>query len=358
MNDKKTYITGGIGATAEGEAFGKDYFLPNDGYLETCGAVGAGFFDRNLNLLTGDARYVDALERELYNGALAGVSLAGDTYTYVNPLQAANGNSRWAWNGCPCCPPMFLKLMGAMPGYIYARTRPGIYVNLFVGSKANISFVGQTVRLKQTTEYPWNGEVKITMESTKAAEFDLHIRIPGWCEGGTSADALYPASNLTSSGGVHLQVNGKPVENLEIIHGYAVLRRRWKSGDVIQMTLDMPVEIVTANPNVEADKNRIALRRGPIVYCFEGADNGAGVQNLVIPPGTVFTPEYRRDLLDGVTVLNGTATAVFLSGKNQVTSEPFQVTATPYYANANRGTCPMQVWMPESQENANPQRQE
>jgi DUF1680 family protein len=148
------------------------------------------------------------------------------------------------------------------------------------------------------------------------------------------------------------------VENLEILHGYAVLRRRWKTGDVVQMTLDMPVQLVTANSNVESDKNRIALMRGPIVYCFEGTDNGAGVQNLIIPPGTEFTPEYRRNLLGGVTVLNGTARAVFLTGKNQVTSVPFKVTATPYYANANRGTCQMQVWMPESQETAQPQRQE
>jgi DUF1680 family protein len=357
MNDKKTYVTGGIGATAEGEAFGNDYFLPNDGYLETCGAVGAGFFDRNLNLLTGEARYVDALERELYNGALAGVSLEGNAYTYVNPLEAPNGNSRWAWNGCPCCPPMFLKLMGAMPGYIYAQDKTGIYVNLFVGSKATIQCAGKTVRLNQTTEYPWNGDVKITVESTKAGEFDLHIRIPGWCEGGASAHALYQASNLPSSGATHLKVNGKPVEHLDLIHGYAVLHRRWKSGDVIQLKLDMPIERVTASSSVEADKGRMALMRGPIVYCFEGADNGAGAQNLVIPPGTEFTPEYRSNLLGGVTVLHGTATAVFLTGQDQTMAVPFQVTATPYYANANRGACPMQVWMPESQDNAKPQRQ-
>ena len=358
MNGEKTYITGGIGATAEGEAFGKDYFLPNDGYLETCGAVGAGFFDRNLNLLTGEARYADALERELYNGALAGVALAGNTYTYVNPLQAANGNARWAWNGCPCCPPMFLKLMGAMPGYIYARDKTSIYVNLFVGSKAEIPFAGQTVRLEQTTDYPWNGEVKITVDSTKASEFDLHLRIPGWCQGATSPDDLYQAGNRPPRGAAHLKVNGQPVEKLEIMHGYAVLHRLWKSGDFIQMTLDMPVQCVTANPKAGADKGRSALMRGPIVYCFEGADNGAGVQNLIIPPGTEFTPEYRSNLLGGVTVLNGTATAIFLTGKDQVSSVPFKVTATPYYANANRGTCPMQVWMPGSQENAKAQRQE
>ena len=358
MNDKKTYITGGIGATAEGEAFAKDYLLPNDGYLETCGAVGAAFFDRNLNLLTGDARYLDALERELYNGALAGVSLAGDTYTYVNPLEAANGNSRWAWHGCPCCPPMFLKLMGAMPGYIYSRDKTGIDVNLFVGSKANVPLAGQTVRLRQTTGYPWNGDVTITIDSAEAGEFDLRLRIPGWAQGRASPDDLYQASNRPLSDAVHLQVNGKPVEKPEISHGYAVLRRRWKTGDVVQMTLDMPVQLIAANPNVEADKSWIALMRGPIVYCFEGADNGAGIQNLIIPPGTDFTPEYRRNLLGGVTVLNGIATAVLETGKNQVTSVPFKVTATPYYANANRGTCPMQVWMPESEQTAKPQRQE
>jgi DUF1680 family protein len=186
MCGRKMYVSGGIGATAEGEAFGKDYFLPNDGYLEICGAVAAGFFDRNLNLLCGDARYADALERELYNGALAGISLAGNSYAYVNPLQSAKGNSRWAWNGCPCCPPMLLKLMGAMPGYIYAQDQSGIYVDLFVGSTARIQLGGKTVRIRQTTHYPWNGDLKIVLESSKGDEFDLHIRIPGWCQGASS----------------------------------------------------------------------------------------------------------------------------------------------------------------------------
>ena len=168
MCGEKMYLTGGIGATAEGEAFGKNYQLPNDGYLETCGSVAAGLFSRNLNLLNGDARYVDALERELFNGAMAGVSLAGNSYTYVNPLESANGNSRWSWNGCPCCPPMFLKLMGAMPGFIYAQDKTGIYVNLFVGSTAKIKLAGQTVVLKQPTDYPWNGDVKIEVKPSKA----------------------------------------------------------------------------------------------------------------------------------------------------------------------------------------------
>jgi len=358
MSEKKMYVTGGIGATAAGEAFGNDYFLPNDGYLETCGAVGAGFFARNLNLLTGDARYVDALERELYNGALAGVSLSGNSYSYVNSLQAPHGNSRWSWNGCPCCPPMFLKLMGAMPGYIYAQDKAGIYVNLFVGSRARIQLDGGKVVLNQTTDYPWQGDVTITVEPAKTTEFALHIRVPGWCQGPSSSEDLYQPDNRPLDGAVGLKVNGKRVERLEIVRGYATLHRRWKSGDVVQLTLDMPVERVRADVHVEAAKGRIALMRGPIVYCFEGSDNGGAVQNLVIPPGTKFMPKQERNLLGGVTVLTATATGLFKTAANQSVSVPWQVTATPYYANANRGTCQMQVWMPEHQDGSNQQSQE
>ncbi|HEY3855880.1 MAG TPA: beta-L-arabinofuranosidase domain-containing protein [Verrucomicrobiae bacterium] len=357
MNDKKSYITGGVGATAEGEAFGSDYALPNDGYLETCGAVGAGFFDRNLNLLTGDARYVDALERELFNGALAGVSLAGDSYTYVNPLQAGNGNSRWAWHGCPCCPPMFLKLMGAMPGYIYARDKTGIYVNLFVGSTAIIPLGHQTVTLKQTTDYPWQGTMNITVQPAKPAEFDLHIRIPGWSQSVSSGTGLYQFSDQSPKR-AHLKVNGKVIDNVEINRDYASLRRRWKSGDLVQLSLDMPVQQVTANLNVAADKGRVALQRGPMVYCFEGTDNGTAVQNLIIPSGAEFTPEYRSNLLGGVTVLSGNATALLKDGSNPARQMPVKVTAIPYFANANRGTCPMQVWMSQNNNAAKPQNQE
>jgi DUF1680 family protein len=358
MAGKKMYVTGGIGATAEGEAFGKDYFMPNDGYLETCGAVGAAFFARNLNLLAGDARYVDALERELYNGALAGVSSAGNCYTYVNPLEAPHGNSRWSWNGCPCCPPMFLKLMGAMPGCIYAQDKSGIYVNLFVGSKAQIQVAGQKVLIKQVTNYPWESQVKITVEPARAGEFDLHIRIPGWCHGPSSPEDLYQAANLPPNGAAHLKVNGKVVENPEVVRGYTTLHRRWKSGDVVQFTLDMPAQRIKANLQVEADKGRVALMRGPLVYCFEGADNGAAVKNLAIPAGTEFTAEYRSNVLGGVTILQATATGVFETPLNTVVSAPSKVTAIPYYANANRGTCPMQVWMAEGTDGCKPSKQE
>jgi DUF1680 family protein len=358
LTGKKMYVTGGIGATAEGEAFGKNYFLPNDGYLETCGAAAAGFFDGNLNLLTRDARYADELERELYNGALAGVSLAGNSYTYINPLQAANGNARWAWNGCPCCPPMFLKFMGALPGCIYAQDSNGIYVNLFVGSEARIRLGGKAVTLKQNTDYPWHGDVKLTVESAKAGEFDLHVRIPSWGQGVTTPDDLYQAAPRPASGAAHFKVNGKALEKVEIAHGYATVQRRWKAGDVVQLSLDMPVQRVHANPNVEADRDRVALMRGPLVYCFEGADNGSAVQNLVIPPAAALAAEYRSNVLGGVTVLIANATARFEDGAHHVAEAPFTVTAIPYYANANRGTSPMQVWMPETASASRPVRQE
>lgn len=358
MTEEKMYVTGGIGATAEGEAFGKDYILPNDGYLETCGAVGAAFFARNLNFLTGDASYADVLERELYNGALAGVSSSGNCYTYVNPLEAPHGNSRWSWNGCPCCPPMFLKLMGAMPGYIYAQDKSGIYVNLFMGSSARIQVAGQKVVIKQATDYPWQAEVKITVEAAKPSEFDLHMRIPGWCQGPASPDDLYRAANRPVNGAAHLKVNGKAIEQPEIVRGYATVHRLWKPGDIVQLTLDMPVQHIQANSKVEADKGRVGLMRGPLVYCFEAADNGTAVRNVAIPSGTEFTAEYKPNLLGGVTVLHATATGVFQTPLNAVESVPFKVTAIPYYANANRGTCSMQVWMAEGPESCSPAKQE
>ena len=358
MRNQKMYLTGGIGATAAGEAFGKDYFLPNDGYLETCGAVGAAFFARNLNLLTGEAHYADLLERELYNGALTGVSAGGNCYTYVNPLESPHGNSRWSWNGCPCCPPMFLKLMGAMPGYIYAQDQSGIYVNLFVGSTTHIQVAGQKVVLRQTTAYPWQGDIQFTVEPARSAEFDLHLRIPGWCQGAVSGEDLYQPANRPREGAARLKLNGKPIQNLQMVRGYATIHRRWKPGDVVQLTLDMPVQEVKANARVEADQGRVALMRGPLVYCFEGTDNGGAVQNLFIPPGTRFTPQYRSDLLGGVTTLSAMAEAVFKTSSNQVVAMPFKVMATPYYDNANRGTCQMAVWLPEKREDARPQNQE
>ncbi len=350
MASRKTYITGGAGATAAGEAFGKDYDLPNDGYLETCASVAAGFFDRNMNLLTADARYVDELERVLFNGALCGVSVAGNTYTYVNPLQYDRNFARWAWHGCPCCPPMFLKIMGAMPGYIYAQDKTGVYVNLFVGSRANVQLPGGKVSLRQTTSYPWQGDVKIAVEPEKPGEFDLYVRIPSWCQGASSPDDLYRIEGRPTSGAARLTVNGEPVDRLEMVRGYARLHRQWKAGDVVGLTMDMPVRRVKANAEVKADAGRVALMRGPIVYCVESADNSDGIHHLFVPPQAKFKAEHRGDLLGGVVVVRGDVTGLYRTKDGGVERKPAKMVLTPYYANANRQASEMMVWLPETPE--------
>jgi DUF1680 family protein len=346
MVERRMYITGGVGSSAEQERFGPDYELPNNGYLETCAAVGGGFFHRNMNLALADARYADELERVLYNGVLCGVSLKGDSYFYENPLDARASHRRWSWHPCPCCPPMFLKIMGALPGMIYAQERDAVYVNLFIGSRATLSLSGTKVDLRQTTRYPWDGEVKIAVTPERAAEFAMNVRLPAWCR--------EPA----------IQVNGKPLKTIEKTNGYARLARRWQRGDEIELSMPLPVERIKANPKVAADAGRVALQRGPIVYCLEAIDNGGQVRNLVIPPDAELRAAHRGDLLGGVTIIEGAALAMrrtnefdklySTADRAAAGSEKTEFTAIPYYANANRAPSEMLVWIAESRNKADP----
>jgi len=337
--ERRMHITGGTGAFAKDEAFGDDYVLPNDAYLETCAAVGAGFFHENMGLLDGEAKYFDELERVLYNGALSGVSLAGNSYFYENPLVADKSRVRWAWHGCPCCPPMFLKLMGAMPGYIYATDDTGLYVNLFAGSQARASVAGKSVKIAQTTRYPWEGAIHISVDPDSAAEFALYIRLPRW-----SKSAV-------------LKLNGQPAAGWDSVRGYARLQRVWKKGDTVDVEFAMPVERVHAHPSVVSDVGRTALMRGPLVYCLESIDNAEPVRTLTLPAGAKLTTEFRAGLLGGVSVIRGTAvasraadwsSALYLPAGNAPAPKPAAFTAIPYYANANRGPVDMLVWIPES----------
>jgi DUF1680 family protein len=354
MTSRRMHVNGGVGASAEGEAFTSDYHLPNNGYLETCAAIGSGFFSRNMNLLTGDARYVDELERTLYNAVLAGVSLRGDSYFYENPLEAGKGRARWSWHGCPCCPPMFLKILGAMPGYIYAQDDRGIYVNLFVAGKAEVRTPLGKVALRQTTRYPWQGDVKIAVDPEKPAEFDLCVRIPAWCQGRSSPDDLYRVVGRPASGAARLAVNGKAVETLDIVRGYARVHRRWQPGDVVELTMEMPVRRVKAHPKIEADVDRVALTRGPIVYCVESVDNGDGVRNLAVPSQSPFTSEFRKDLLGGVVVVRGPAVGLHRAKGGGVEETPMELVAVPYYVNCNRQASEMLVWLAETPKQAVP----
>lgn len=345
MVQRRMYVIGGLGAVAGHEGFGPDYVLPNDGYLETCAAIGAGFFHHNLNLALGDARYADEFERVLYNAVLPGVSLKGDTYFYENPLEAGAQRVRWAWHGCPCCPPMFLKIMGALPGIVYAQGAGEVYVNLFVGSHATLTVDGVKVRLHQATRYPWSGEIQIALEPERDIEFALNVRLPAWC----------------SEPG--LRVNGTTPARIETVRGYARLQRQWRHGDGVQVSLPMPVQRLKSHPNIEANRGRVALARGPLVYCLEAEDNGGHVRNLVIPPGADLGAQHREDLLGGITVIQGSALALhrvawpeqlYLSSARVpgVTNAPF--TAIPYFANANRQPGEMRVWMAESALDAEP----
>ena len=336
---KRMHITGGVGAYADEEKFGPDYSLPNDAYLETCAAVGASFFHRNMNLAFGHARYMDQFERALYNGALAGVSLKGDTYFYTNPLEGSPDRKRWTWHDCPCCPPMFLKLMGAMPGYIYATDAGSLYVNLFVGSQASTLVRDTRISVKQSTQYPWDGAVRISLDPVSPIAFDLMIRIPEWCRDET------------------LKINGQSVTNIEKLRGYARLRRTWKQGDVVELVMPMPVEAVKANPLVAADAGKIALMRGPLVYCLESADNGDPVRRIEVPSRVALDAKYQTGLLEGVTTITGTGWlrdapiwqgSLYASARDLPDAKPIQIMAIPYYANANRGPVDMIVWLPEA----------
>ena len=345
MVQRRMYVIGGLGAVAGHEGFGPDYVLPNSGYLETCAAIGAGFFHHNLSLALGDARYVDELERVLYNAVLPGVSLQGNSYFYENPLESGAKRARWAWHGCPCCPPMFLKIVGSLPGCIYAQAPNALFVNLYAGSQATVTLNGAKVALRQTTRYPWDGAVQLAVEPERDVEFALNMRLPAWCD--------TPA----------LQLNGRPLETFEKVRGYARIQRTWRAGDVVQLSLPMPVQRLKAHPKVEADIGRVALQRGPLVYCLEAADNDGRVRNLVIPPEGPLAARHRPDLLGGVTVITGQALAVhrvawpeslYLPSSSVPGASPVEFTAIPYFANANRQPGDMMVWLAETATKAEP----
>jgi DUF1680 family protein len=331
---RRMYITGSVGSFRDDEKFGSDFVLPNDGWLETCASVGAGFFHHNMNMAFGHSRYVDELERTLYNGVLVGVSLKGDTYFYENPLAFDMTRTRWTWHTCPCCPPMFLKMMGAMPSYIYATDLESIYVNLFVGSKARTEVEGTKVSIRQVTRYPWEGTVRITVDPEKPLPFALMLRIPAWSNGET------------------VRVNGQRIRTDQRVRGYLRIDRKWNPNDVIELSMPMPARQVFANPLVQANVGRSAIMRGPLVYCVESADNST-VPQLQLPRSAVVKDEFDEATLGGVVVVTADGSVFDSSSLAPYTAIPkthplqqVKIKAIPYYANANRGPVDMTVWLP------------
>ena len=353
--DKKLYITGGIGATGSGEAFGEAYQLPNmSAYNETCAAVGNDFWNQRLFLLHADAKYIDVMERTLYNGLISGVSLDGKSFFYPNPLESAGQHRRSPWFGVACCPGNITRFLPSVPGYVYAQSGDSLYVNLFVGSTADIKLDnGRKVRMVQETRYPWDGVVKMTVSPDQSSNLTINIRIPGWARGEAVPSALYSFIDKVEEP-VVLKVNGKPVP-VNPNKGYVGLSRRWKRGDVIELNLPMPVRRIAANDLVQVDHGRVALQRGPIVYAAEWPDNpGERVRNLVLPDDAKLTAEFRPDLLNGVEIVRARAVNLAYDEQGKVTKKEQDFTGIPYYAWANRGAGEMIVWIPRDESSARP----
>jgi len=340
---RKLYLTGGIGARHEGEAFGADYELPNgSAYAETCASIASVYWNQRMFLRSGDARYVDVLERTLYNAAIAGVSLAGDTFFYPNPLES-DGRSdfnqgaltRKPWFDCSCCPTNLARFIPSIPDYVYAVQKDALFVNLFVASEASVRLEGGKVAISQETAHPWEGRVRLRLAPEPPRAFELRVRIPGWARGRPVPSDLYRYEGGADAS-YELRVNGERVPP-QLTNGYAVLRRSWASGDVVTLDLPMPVRRVTADGRVADDRGKVALERGPLVYCAEGIDNEGRVLDLVLPDDAAFEAEPRADLLGGTTVLR--TVALDREGK------PRRLIAIPYYAWSNRGPGEMAVWL-------------
>ncbi len=337
---KKIYLTGGIGARHQGESFGDNYELPNQtAYNETCAAIANILWNHRMFLMTGESKYIDVLERTLYNGMLAGVALEGDHFFYPNPLLAdgvmkfnIGACTRSPWFDCSCCPSNVTRFIPSIPGYVYAIKGDQIFINLFMSNTTNLNVAGTKVEMTQETRYPWDKTVTIKVEPQKAVDFDLKIRIPGWAKNKVLESDLYSFQNKMN-GSVSIKVNGKEVKVIED-HGYAILSRTWSKGDKIEMSLPMDIRRVVANKMVKEDKNKVAIECGPIVYCAESIDNTEDVLSVSLPKGTKFEKEFRKDLLGGVQVISASES----TDKNKLT-------LIPYYAWSNRGIGKMTVWM-------------
>jgi DUF1680 family protein len=336
---KKIYLTGGVGASGTGEAFGRDYELPNaEAYAETCAAIAQIFWNHRMFLLTGESKYIDVLERVLYNGSISGVSLEGNSFFYPNVLES-NGAKRNPWFPCSCCPSNITRFIPSVPGYIYASREDTLFINLFVGSEAVTDIKGRQIKIRQETQYPWDGNIRITVDPEKSVSFILKIRIPGWARNKPIPGDLYTYSGGTGSQ-IMLKVNTEiiPADNYS---DYIILSRKWKKGDRIEINIDMPVKLVVANENVKADSGKMAIERGPVVYCAESIDNDANVLDLCISDNSKWSTERMPELLKGITVIKGKAYLLSVRNSSYIEKE---FTAIPYYAWAHRGESEMAVW--------------
>ncbi len=341
---RKLAITGGVGARREGEAFGAPYELPNrESYNETCAAIANALWNHRMFLLHGDSKYVDVLERILYNGFLSGVSLKGDLFFYPNPLASDGGYGRSPWFACACCPTNVVRFMPSIPGLVYAVDGSTLYVNLFVHGTARVPIDSGVVTLRQETRYPWDGDVRLVLTPDGARRFVLKIRIPGWARGKPVPSDLYRYLDPRPST-VQVWVNGARLSVDTLDRGYLTIDRHWRQGDEVRLRFEMPVRRVLAHPRVEADRGLVAIERGPVVFCVEEADHPDGVFSLVLPDTSRLEARFDPDLLGGVVTISGEILRERRKGEGGG-YEPAVLKAIPYYAWANRGPGAMTVWV-------------
>jgi hypothetical protein len=341
---KKYYITGGVGATSSGEAFGANYELPNmSAYCETCAAIAQVYMNYRLFLLHGESKYYDVLERTLYNGVISGISIDGGRFFYPNPLQSMGQHQRQPWFGCACCPSNAARFIPSLPQYIYAVKDKNLYINLFMGNTVDVKVNGNKVELEQVTNYPWDGD--ITMNLKKASgKWNLMIRIPGWVRGKVVPSDLYTYSDGKRLG-YTVKVNGKAVEST-LQDGYFVINRSWKKGDKVSVHFDMEPRTVRANGKVAADKGRVAIERGPLVYCAEFPDNDCDVLNVLCNQEPKFTLGSKTIANTEVQTLVTDAQTLNFDANGKLVAKDVTLTLIPYYAWNHRGPGNMTVWIP------------
>jgi uncharacterized protein len=344
---RNMYLTGGIGSTGSNEGFTHDYDLPNESaYCETCASVGMVFWNQRMAQLSGDGRYVDVLEKSLYNAALDGLSLSGDRFFYDNPLSSNGQNSRSAWFGTACCPANIARLVSSLGNYIYGKSPDGVWVNLFVNSNTRLALGTDSVSINTETKYPWEGKIRIKIDPDAGKKFSVHIRIPGWARGEASPGALYKYVQ-SKPAPVEFLINGKKIENM-MEEGYAVIEREWKKGDEISFSFPMDPLRIIAMDSLRNDADKMALQRGPFIYCVEGADNGDGVWNILVKPATVFKVMPYQVLNEPVMALQAMVDqSVATQNGSQIGFQKKKITAIPYYTWANRGANAMRVWLPD-----------
>lgn len=341
---KKLYLTGGIGATANGEAFGGNYELPNaTAYCETCAAIGNVYVNHRLFLFHGDAKYYDVLERSLYNGVLSGISLDGGKFFYPNPLESAGGYERKAWFGCACCPSNLCRFLPSVPGYVYATRGDSLYVNLFMEGVSEIQVGKYKLELRQQTAYPFEGTVRMQLTKGKG-DFVMKVRIPGWVRGEVVPSDLYRFADKKKTG-YSVKVNGETVDG-ELENGYLAISRRWKKGDVVELSLDMTPRLVAANEKVADDRGKMAVERGPLVYCAEWPDNENIDLFSVLLPREAQLAVTGEKAPGGACVIAAKAQRLSYDAEGKLCTSDVTLKLIPYYSWANRGQGKMMVWLP------------